>query len=101
MPEFRNSGTYGSAAVVSGEVIAKAGRAVGKICQIRDLFQERVEAARTEEERRQFTERADRAAAAVVREQGLSIEQYNQVLAVAEADTDVGERLLAAAQEPD
>jgi hypothetical protein len=102
MPEFRNPGTTetGAATIVSDELVAKAGRAIGKIAQIREAFQERAEAAKTEQERQQLSQHADQAAAAAVSEQGLSVEQYNQVLAVADADTDVEERLLAAAQEP-
>ena len=101
MAEFRNSGTAGlrSSGSITGDVVTKAGRALSRIAQIRETFQARVSAATTEEARQQLSQRADRAAAAVVSEQGLSIEQYSQVLAAADEDPEVEERLMAAAQD--
>jgi hypothetical protein len=99
MPEFRNSGPAEGGNGVSDELVAKAGRAIGKIAQIREAFRERADAARTEDEWQQLSERADQAAAAVVSEEGLSVEQYSRVLAAADEDADLEERLLAAAQE--
>ena len=101
MAEFRNPGTAGprSSGSITDDVVAKAGRAISGIAQIREAFQARASAAMTEEERRQLSQRADQAAAAVVSEQGLTIEQYSQALAAADEDPEVEERLMAAAQE--
>ena len=95
MPEFRNPGTTEIASeMVSDELVARAGRA---IAEIREVFRERSETATSEDERQQLSHRADQAAAAAVQEHGLSIEQYDQVLAAADENTDVEEKLMAAA----
>jgi hypothetical protein len=101
MPEFRNSGTAGPALRNSftDDVVAKAGRAIGQMAQIREAFQARVSTATTEEERQQLSQRADQVAAAAVSKQGLSVEQYSPALAAADADPELGRGLEAAAQE--
>jgi hypothetical protein len=60
MPEFRNPGTTEIASgMVSDELVARAGRAIGEIAEIREVFRERAETATSEDERQQLSHRAD------------------------------------------
>jgi hypothetical protein len=100
MPEFRNNGSQGSSgSSVPDELVAKAGRAIGKVVQIREVLHQRLGSAGTDDERQQLSSHADQAATAAISEEGLSVDQYAQILAAADEDTELEERLLAAAQE--
>jgi hypothetical protein len=101
MVEFRNSGSAHAtlSSDVTDDLLAKTGRALSGLAQVRETFRVRASAATTEEERQQLSHRADQAATAAVSEQGLSVDQYSRVLAAADENPEIEERLVAAAQE--
>jgi ABC-type branched-subunit amino acid transport system substrate-binding protein len=100
MAEFKNTGRGGSTpgASPSDEMVTKVGKAVGQIAEIREECQERLTRAATDDEKQALAQRAEQAAVKAIREQGLSVDQYNQVVAAADNDPDLEERLLAAAE---
>jgi hypothetical protein len=55
--------------------------------------------ARTDDERQQLSSGAHRAATAAISEEGLSPDQYAQILAAADEDAEMEEQLFAAAPE--
>ena len=71
MPEFRNSGSAEGGDGVSDDLVAKAGRALGKIAQIEGLRERR--GCKNRGRAAAAPERADQAATAVVSEEGLSV----------------------------
>lgn len=98
MAEFRNSGNGGSVPEISDETVSRVGRAVGQIVLIREAYREGLAELDSDGEKQELAERAEAAAVKAISEQGLSIVEYNHVVASADNDPDLENRLLAAAQ---
>jgi hypothetical protein len=88
MSESRNTrpGDSGRPTAISDEMLTKVGRAVGQIVEIKQHYRQDLASLRTAEEKNDLTQRAEVAVTHAVREQGLSVEQYNAVMAAAEDD---------------
>jgi hypothetical protein len=86
-----------SAAPLPDETVAKAGAALKQVVAIQNVYGPKLQAAGTPDERaRVGTEEMD-AAKKAVSEQGLSVDEYNNVMRMAQADPALGERLRKAA----
>jgi esterase/lipase len=79
--------------------IQKAGAALRQIAQIQQDYQQHMKSAQTQEQQQGLTQQANAQAVQAVKNQGLSVDQYNQVIRVAQADPGTRQRLLAAAQQ--
>jgi len=99
MAEFRNTGNGGTPPNFSDETVAKVGRAAGQIASIRDAYRQGLNELDDETEKEELGERAEQAAVRAIGEQGLSIDEYNDVVNAAGEDSTLRERLVAAAQE--
>jgi hypothetical protein len=98
MAEFRNKGDNGTNPIISDETVVKVGRAVGQIALIREAYREGLAELDGDGEKRELAERAEAAAVRAISDQGLSIVEYNRVVATADDDPELEERLLAAAK---
>lgn len=98
MAEFRNTGDGGTTPNFSDETVSRVGRAVGQIALIREAYQEGLNKLDSDDEKQELAERAEAAAVKAISEQGLSIPEYNHVVATADDDPALEQRLLAAAQ---
>jgi hypothetical protein len=98
MAEFRNTGDGGTVPNFSDETVTKVGRAVGQIALIREAYREGLADLDSDGEKQELAQRAEQAAVQAISEQGLSVTEYNRVVATADDDPDLEERLLAAAQ---
>jgi hypothetical protein len=98
MAEFRNTNDGGAAPNISDETVDKVGRAVGQIALIREAYREGLAELDSDSEKQELAERAEVAAVKAIGAQGLSVTEYNQVVATAENDPDLEERLLTAAK---
>jgi hypothetical protein len=83
---------------ISDATVQKTGAALGQIAAIRQEFAPRIQAAPTPEQRQGLAEQASRAAAQAISAQGLSVDEYQRVIQLAEADQGLRERVLAAAR---
>jgi uncharacterized protein (DUF1015 family) len=81
---------------VSDETVTHVGKAVAHILKLRQTLEENMAAARTDEERQTIAEQVETAAVTAISDQGLSIDEYNQVIASARDDADLEERVLVA-----
>ena len=101
MPKSRdNAGTKPDTATgFSDDTIAKVGRAVGQVVTIQHNYTEAVQSAASDEEKSALGGEAERSAVQAIRDQGLSISEYNAVVSAADDDLDLQERLLAAVPE--
>ncbi len=81
---------------VSDETVSNVGKAVAHILKLRQTLEENMAAARTDEERQSIAEQVETAAVTAISDQGLSIDEYNQVIASARDDADLEERVLVA-----
>jgi hypothetical protein len=81
---------------VSDEKVSHVGKAVADILKLRHTLEENMAAASTEEERQNIADRVETAAVTAISNQGLSIDEYNQVIASARDDAELEERVLIA-----
>jgi Domain of unknown function (DUF4168) len=81
---------------VPDQVVLQVGKAAMEIVRLRQALEEDMATAQTEEERETLTSQVEIAAARAVGEQGLTVEEYNQVIAAAQSDPDLEERVLVA-----
>jgi Domain of unknown function (DUF4168) len=82
---------------ISNTMVQKVGVALGQISQIRKTFAERIASADSSDEKQAVETEAQAMMVKAVSQQGLSVEQFNNVVTAAEADPDLGRRVLAAA----
>ena len=82
---------------ISEDVIAKVGSAVGRIAALQQHYAPRVAAADSEDEKQGLQKEVTIAAVKAINDQGLTVEQYNEVVVMAQDDSDLEERLLEAA----
>jgi hypothetical protein len=83
---------------VSDVVVQKVGAALGQISQIRENYAEQYASVDTDEQKRAVEAEAQMVMVEAVNQQGLSVEQFNDVVTAAEADPELGQRVLAAAK---
>lgn len=81
---------------VSDEVVSQVGKAVVQIVKLRQSLEENMATAHTDEERQTLTEQVETAAVHAIGEQGLTVAEYNDVIAAAQSDPDLEERVLVA-----
>jgi Domain of unknown function (DUF4168) len=86
-------------ATISQDLVRKVGAAAGHIARIQSDFATRAETETADEAREVLAQRARTAAEQVIDEQGITVRDYNTVLAAAEADQDLERQLLDAARE--
>lgn len=81
---------------ISEDMITKVGRAVGQVVTIQHAYTQAVQSAGSDEEKAGLSGEAERTAVQAIRDQGLSVSEYNAVVSAADADPDLQQRLLAA-----
>jgi len=91
----------GDGATISDETIAKAGVALKQVIEITSAYSPKLAAAPTPDERVHLINEELVAASTAVSDQGLSVDQYNSVIEVAQSDPGVKERLLRATNRVD
>jgi hypothetical protein len=98
MPKSRDmTGTdTGAETGFSDDMITKVGRAVGQVVTIQHAYTQAVQAAGSDEEKAGLSGEAERSAVQAIRDEGLSVSEYNAVVSAADNDPDLQQRLLAA-----
>ena len=81
---------------VSDQTISQVGKAVVEILKLRQSLEENIATAHTDEERQSLTNEVETAAVLAIGDQGLTVAQYNQVIAAAQTDSELEERVLVA-----
>jgi hypothetical protein len=85
-------------AALPDETVSKAGAALRQVTVIRQTYTPRIASASSDKEKQSLRQQAMDEAAKAVNDQGLSIDQYNQVMRLAEADPSLEQRLVTAAK---
>jgi hypothetical protein len=100
MPE-RNMDIGGkpSSEQISHELVSKVGKAAGRIVGIEQAYKADLAAAQTGDEREELSQRAEQEAIEAISNEGISFEEYNEVITAASDDPDLEQRLLSAARE--
>lgn len=94
-PNTRGDGSLQSSDV-SDQTVSQVGKAVAEILKLRQSLEENMATAQTDEERQSLTDQVETAAVRAIGEQGLTVSQYNEVIAAAQSDSELEERVLVA-----
>lgn len=88
-----------NSAAIPQDMVKKVGTAAGRIARIQSDFATQAEAETADDAREVLARRARAAAEQVIDEQGITVQDYNAVLAAAEGDQDLERRLVDVARE--
>jgi hypothetical protein len=83
---------------ISDDTVQKVGMALGQVIQIREEYTKRLSLVRSDDEKQAVADEAQDVMIQAVSDQGLSIGQFNDVVAAAEDDAELGQRVLAASR---
>jgi hypothetical protein len=83
---------------VSPALVTKTGAALRQVTEIRQSFAPRVAAAKSDDEKQTLQQQAMDKAVQAINDQGLSVDQYNQVIRLAQSDPQLEQQLVAAAK---
>jgi hypothetical protein len=67
-----------------------------QIMKLRQTMESSMATAHTDEERQSIADEVETAAVVAIGDQGLTVEQYNQVIGAAQTDSELEERVLVA-----
>jgi len=83
---------------VSDDLVHKVGAALRETVTIRQKYTQRAQAANTPEQKQALSGQVETEMMRAISGQGLSLQQYNQVIQMAQADPSLKQRVLSAAQ---
>jgi hypothetical protein len=81
---------------ISDQTVSQVGKAVVQILKLRQTMESSMTTAHTDEERQSIANEVETAAVVAIGDQGLTVERYNQVIAAAQTDSELEERVLVA-----
>ncbi len=81
---------------VPDEVVTQVGKAAIQIVKLRQVMEQNMASAQSDDERQTLAEQVEVAAVRAIGEQGLTVAEYNQVISAAQSDSDLEERVLDA-----
>jgi hypothetical protein len=90
-------GATPSGAAPSDATVTKAGAALRDVAKVQSTYENRIQAAGTPEEKRGLSDQATAEAMQAIETHGISVDQYSQVVHLAQSDPQVKRRLLDAA----
>jgi len=83
---------------LSDAMVHKVGAALRQTVTIRQKYAEQAQTTKSEQQQEALTAQAQTEMLQAISDQGLSVQQYNQVIQMAQADPNLKQRLLSAAQ---
>jgi hypothetical protein len=95
-PSAQQSDGLLQSADVSDETVSNVGKAVAHILKLRQSLEENMASARTDEERQSIAAQVETAAVTAISDNGLSVDEYNQIITSARDDAELEERVLIA-----
>jgi hypothetical protein len=94
-------GTATQAGPVSDVMVHRVGKAIRNVTVIRQQYAQQAQASKSPQARQDLDTQAQRDMAKAVTDQGLTLQQYDQVIQMAQADQTLRQRLLSAARSND
>jgi len=85
------------AASVPDATVGKAGAALRDVANLQEKYQPRMDQAGSQQEKQQLAERANAEAVQAIQSHGLSVQEYSSVVRSAQANPQLRQRLLDAA----
>jgi hypothetical protein len=91
-------GTATQGSPVSDVMVHRVGKAIRNVSMIRQQYTQRAQASKSPQAKQELNSEAQRDMAKAVSDQGLTLQQYDQVIHMAQADQTLRQRLLSVAQ---
>ena len=95
-PNTRRGDEALQGADVPDQVVSQVGKAVAEILKLRQSLEENMAVAQSDQEKQSLADQVEGAAVQAISDQGLTVDQYNQVITAAQADSDLEERVMVA-----
>jgi hypothetical protein len=86
-----------SGANISDATVNKVGAALRQVAQVEQAYSQRLQSATTPGQKQDISKQANDAAVTAITQQGLTIDQYKQVIQAAQSDSALKQRIVAAA----
>jgi hypothetical protein len=86
---------------VPDTTVKKVGSALRHVAMIRENYTQRSQSVSSQQQRQAMADQAETDAMKAVSDEGLSLQQYNQVIQLAKSDPQLRDRLLTVAQSKD
>ncbi len=86
---------------VSDAMVHRVGKAIRNVTMVRQQYTQQAQASKSSQARQDLDTQAQRDMAKAVTDQGLTLQQYDQVIQMAQADPTLRQRLLSVARSND
>lgn len=86
---------------VSDAMVHRVGKAIRNVTMVRQQYTQQAQASKSPQARQELDTQAQRDMAKAVTDQGLTLQQYDQVIQMAQADPTLRQRLLSVARSND
>ena len=100
MAKSKSGSQHGNRALqnsnVSDQVVSQVGKATMEILRLRQTLEEDMATAETEKERETLAMQVQSAAIRAIDEQGLTVDEYDEIIATADSDPELEQRVLIA-----
>lgn len=94
-------GAATQAGPVSDAMVHRVGKAIRNVTMVRQQYTQQAQTSKSPQARQDLDTQAQRDMAKAVTDQGLTLQQYDQVIQMAQADPTLRQRLLSAARSND
>jgi hypothetical protein len=84
---------------MSDAMVQKVGAALRHVATIRQTYQQRAQSANTQQQVQDLNDQARKEMVKAISDQGLSVQQYQQAIQMAQADPALKQRVISAAQQ--
>jgi hypothetical protein len=97
----RSSAAPSQQGQMSDAMVTKVGTALRHVAMIRQQFSQRAQATKSEQQQRALSDQARNEMVKAIGDQGLSVQQYQQAIQMAQNDDTLKRRLLSVAESDD
>lgn len=94
------SGAPAPSGEMSDAMVNKVGSALRRVTTIRQDYEQRAKAANTQQQMQDLNDQAQQDMVKAIGEQGLTVQQYQRAIQMAQADPTLRQRVVTAAQKP-
>jgi len=84
---------------MSDAMVHKVGTALRHVTTIRQDYEQRAKAANTQQQMQDLNDQAQKDMVKAIGDEGLSVQQYQRAIQMAQADSTLRQRVIAAAQQ--
>ncbi len=99
MPAPQAPGVVSQDGNMSDTMVHKVGTALRHVATIRQTYEQRAKAANTQQQIQDLNDQAHKEMVKAISDQGLSVQQYQQAIQMAQANATLRQRVISAAEQ--